>query len=218
MIGRLLKIGLPSALQFSVCAVGVMIVQTVINGMGSNTVAAYSVGVKIEQLVTQPIITLGIAIGTFSAQNLGAGRLDRIQKGVRGSVLLAILFSLFGMALVFLFGQKLANLFIEPGQEQVVGQTIQYLKTVSFFFIPLSMIFIFRNTTQGMGSGLIPMLSSIQELIFRALAAFTLPAFLGYAGICLASPMSWVSATVLLLIAYKLHFKRMQQMIGPVSV
>ena len=213
MISRLLRIGLPSALQFSVCAIGVMIVQSVINESGSDTVAAYSVGVKIEQLVTQPLVTLGLAMATFSAQNLGSGRLDRVQQGIRSALLLCILFSALASGLVFLFGKQLALLFIEPSEQQVVAQTVQYLHIISYFFIPLGLIFVFRNTCQGLGSGLIPMLSSIQELIFRALVAVTLPPVLGYVGICLSSPIAWIAAALLLVVAYKLQYTRLSRLL-----
>ncbi len=213
MIGRLLRIGLPSALQFSVCAIGVMIVQSVINESGSDTVAAYSVGVKIEQLVTQPLVTLGLAMATFSAQNLGSGRLDRVQQGIRSALLLCILFSALASGLVFLFGKQLALLFIEPSEQQVVAQTVQYLHIISYFFIPLGLIFVFRNTCQGLGSGLIPMLSSIQELIFRALVAVTLPPVLGYVGICLSSPIAWIAAALILVVAYKLQYTRLSRLL-----
>jgi Na+-driven multidrug efflux pump len=213
MISRLLRIGLPSALQFSVCAIGVMIVQSVINESGSDTVAAYSVGVRIEQLVTQPLVTLGLAMATFSAQNLGSGRLDRVQQGIRSALLLCILFSVLAWGLVFLFGKQLALLFIEPSEQQVVAQTVQYLHIISYFFIPLGLIFVFRNTCQGLGSGLIPMLSSIQELIFRALVAVTLPPVLGYVGICLSSPIAWIAAALLLVVAYKLQYSRLSRLL-----
>lgn len=213
MISRLLRIGLPSALQFSVCAIGVMIVQSVINQSGSNTVAAYSVGVRIEQLVTQPLVTLGLAMATFSAQNLGSGHLDRVRQGVRNAVLLCILFSMIALGLLFLFGKQLAMLFIEQSEIQVVEQTVQYLHVISYFFIPLGMIFIFRNTCQGLGSGLIPMLSSIQELIFRGLVAFTLPPLFGYIGICLSSPIAWIAAALLLLVAYKLRYAKLSHLL-----
>ncbi|HAP57319.1 MAG: MATE family efflux transporter [Sphaerochaeta sp.] len=213
MISRLLRIGLPSALQFSVCAIGVMIVQSVINESGSDTVAAYSVGVRIEQLVTQPLVTLGLAMATFSAQNLGSGRLDRVQQGIRSALLLCILFSVLAWGLVFLFGKQLALLFIEPSEQQVVAQTVQYLHIISYFFIPLGLIFVFRNTCQGLGSGLIPMLSSIQELLFRALVAVTLPPVLGYVGICLSSPIAWIAAALLLVVAYKLQYSRLSRLL-----
>ncbi len=206
MISRLLKIGLPSALQFSVCAIGVMIVQSVINESGSNTVAAYSVGVKIEQLVTQPLVTLGLAMATFSAQNFGSGKLERVRQGVRSAILLCIMFSILAATLIFLFSKQLTLLFIDPLELQVIEQTVQYLHIISYFFIPLGLIFVFRNTCQGLGSGLIPMLSSVQELIFRALVAVTLPPVLGYIGICLSSPIAWMAAAVLLLAAYRLQY------------
>lgn len=211
LIGKLLRIGLPSALQFSVCAIGVLIVQASINKMGSNTVAAYSVGVKIEQLVTQPLVTLGMAMATFAGQNLGAGCLDRVRKGVRTGVLQTIAFSLISYALLILFGKPLARLFIEGDQTQVIGQVVLYLQVVAIFFIPLGLIFIYRNTCQGLGSGLIPMLSSIQELIFRVLVVLTLPRYYGYLGICLSSPIAWLAAAILLVIAYHRKLRNLEK-------
>ncbi len=179
--------------------------------------AAYSGGVKIEQLVTQPLVTLGLAMATFSAQNLGSGRLDRVQQGIRSALLLCILFSALASGLVFLFGKQLALLFIEPSEQQVVAQTVQYLHIISYFFIPLGLIFVFRNTCQGLGSGLIPMLSSIQELIFRALVAVTLPPVLGYVGICLSSPIAWIAAALILVVAYKLQYTRLSRLLKRVE-
>ncbi|MGH0052224.1 MAG: MATE family efflux transporter [Sphaerochaetaceae bacterium] len=207
MVARLLRIGLPSALQFSVCAIGVMIVQSVINTFGSDTVAAYSVGTRIEQLVTQPLMTLGLAMATYSAQNLGGGYLSRINQGVKSALLLTILFSLAAFLLVFFAGDVLAMLFIDASQGQVISQTNQYLSLISYFFIPLGIIFVFRNTCQGLGSGLIPMLSSLQELLFRSLAAFILPGMLGYTGIILSSPLAWVAAAILLIFAYRFQIR-----------
>ncbi|MGE4584108.1 MAG: MATE family efflux transporter [Sphaerochaeta sp.] len=213
MIGRLLRIGLPSALQFSVCAIGVMVVQAVINGLGSDSVAAYSVGTKIEQLVTQPLVTLGLAMATYSAQNLGAGKLERVKQGIRAAVLLALGFSLLGFLLVFVFARRMATLFIDEQEQLVIAQTIQYLGIVSYFFFPLGLIFVFRNTSQGLGSGAIPMLSSIQELVFRSLVAFTLPSVWGYVGICLSSPTAWISASLLLVVAYRLQYRNLERML-----
>lgn len=211
MLTRLLRLGIPSALQFSVCAIGVMIVQACINNLGSDMVAAYTVGCKVENLITQPLMTLGMAMATYAGQNLGAGRLDRIRKGVRQGTLLSIGFALLGLLLVLLFGEKIVGLFVEAGQEHVVESANFYLKLASIFFIPLGLIFIFRNTCQGAGSGLIPLLSSLQELLFRALVAMTLAGPLGYFGICLASPIAWVAAAILLLIAYALQMKHLEK-------
>lgn len=213
MISRLLRIGLPSALQFSVCAIGVMIVQSVINSLGSNTVAAYSIGTRIEQLVTQPLLTLGLAMATFSAQNLGSGQLDRVQKGLKSAIMLTLVFSMIASMLVYFWGAQFASLFIDSTEIKVIEQTTLYLRIVSLFFIPLGLIFVFRNTSQGLGSGLIPMLSSIQELIFRTLVAFTLPLSLGYVGICLSSPIAWIAAALLLIVAYRLQMGKLKTLL-----
>lgn len=212
MIRRLLRIGIPSALQFSVCAVGVLIVQSSINQLGSDAVAAYSVGTKIENLIAQPLSTLGMAMATFAGQNLGAGRLDRIRKGAKQGTMLSIGFAVIGRIIVMLAGQWIVGLFITSGKTQVAADASLYLEIASTFFIPLGLIFIFRNTCQGAGSGLIPLLSSLQELLFRALVAVTLVGPLGYRGICLASPIAWIAATVLLLVAYALQMKRLEDL------
>lgn len=211
MIVRLLRIGIPSALQFSVCAIGVMIVQACINNLGSDVVAAYSVGCKIENLITQPLVTLGMSMATYAGQNLGAGRLDRIRKGAWQGTLLSIGFAVIGLLIVLLCGKWFVGLFVEQGKTQVIADANLYLRVVSIFFIPLGLIFIFRNTCQGAGSGLIPLLSSLQELVFRALVAVTLAGPLGYLGICLASPIAWVAAAALLLVAYALQMKHLEK-------
>ena len=209
MIGNLLRIGIPSALQLSVCALGVMFVQAFINKMGSDTVAAFSVGVKIEQLATLPLGTLGVAMTTFAGQNLGAGKLDRVRQGVKSATLLVVLFSIIAFTLLLAFGDELGRLFIDTNNVGVIEKVQLYLNMTSPFYIPLGLIFVLRSTCQGMGSGLIPMLSSLQELVFRVLVALSLPTYLGYMGICLASPIAWVAASVLLFFAYRLQMKRL---------
>lgn len=213
IIGNLLRIGLPSALQFSVCAIGVMFVQATINKMGSNTVAAFSVGVRIEQLVTLPLPTLGVAMTTYAAQNLGSGKLDRVSQGIRSASLLVVLFSAIAFALVFFLGGDLARLFVDGSQGPVIEEVQLYLNIIAPFFIPLGFIFVLRSTSQGLGSGLIPMLSSIQELVFRVLVALTLPRFLGYVGVCLASPVAWVAASILLLFAHRIQMKNFRHLV-----
>ncbi len=193
---RLIKIGIPGAVQFSVCAIGVIIVQSAINGFGSDTVAAYSVGGKIENLVTQFFPALGMGISTFAGQNLGAGQLERIRKGFRISFVIMIAGALLAFIVIRTFAVPFSYIFMDPGttNPMIIERAVQYANTISWFFIPLGMIFIYRTGSQGLGSGLIPMISSILELLFRAIAAFTLPIALGYTGICLSSPAAWCAA------------------------
>lgn len=210
---RLVRIGIPGAVQFSVCALGVIIVQGAINGFGSNTVAAYSVGGKIENLVTQFFPAVGMGISTFAGQNLGAGNLERIRKGFRTSFVIMVAGAAVAFAVIRTFAVPFSYIFMDPGTTDpaIIEQAVIYADTISWFFIPLGLIFIFRTGSQGLGSGLIPMISSILELGFRAIAAFTLPLALGYMGICLSSPAAWCAAGFALPFCYLSLMRRIER-------
>lgn len=209
IIRILLKIGLPGAVQFSVCALGVIIVQIAINDFGSDIVAAYSIGVKIETLLSQMFTALGMAISTYAGQNLGAGEYDRIKKGFLDCFILIVIWSVISYLLSFFIAEPLARLFIDSStnEQSVIDNAIVYFDIVIRFFIPLGMIFLFRTGCQGLGSGAIPMISSATELIARIIAAFTLPIWFGYAGVCYASPVAWVCAAVILPVCYFMQMK-----------
>lgn len=193
---NLLRIGLPGAVQFSVTAIGVIIVQSVLNGFGSDTIAAFSVGNKIEALLTQFFVALGMAISTFAGQNLGAGKIERIKSGFVVSTVISIVYSLLGLLVAYLFTEPISYIFVDRNtvNPEVIRQAVEYTTTVAFFFIPLGFIYVFRTGSQGMGSGSIPMANAIIELTLRIIASLTLPKMLGYLGVCLASPCAWVFA------------------------
>ncbi len=212
MISRLLKVGLPGAIQFSVCAIGVIFVQIAINGFGSDIVAAYSVGNKIENIYSQMFPAIGMAISTYAGQNLGAGEFDRIRKGFRAAFLLTVIWSVAALFISFFMTKPFALLFVDKNAPvEVLSNAQLYVNTVISYFLPLGMIFLFRTGCQGLGSGTIPMISSITELIMRAVAAFTLPVFMGYLGICYASPVAWVGAAVILPICYVIQMKTIKK-------
>ncbi len=209
----LLKTGLPGAVQFSVCALGVIIVQIAINDFGSDIVAAYSIGNKIETLITQMFTALGMAISTYAGQNLGARDFNRIRQGFRACFVLTVAWAVISYLLSFVVSEPLAYVFIDSQttDPDVIDNALLYVGTVVKFFIPLGMIFLFRTGCQGLGSGLIPMVSSITELTARAIAAFTLPIWFGYLGICYASPAAWVAAAIILPFCYVLQMRRIRR-------
>ena len=210
---RLIRIGIPGAVQFSVCAIGVIIVQGAINGFGSDTVAAYSVGGKIENLVTQFFPAVGMGISTFAGQNLGAGNLGRIRKGFRTSFLIMVAGAAVAFVVIRAFAVPFSYIFMDPTTTDpaIIEQAVMYANTISWFFIPLGMIFIYRTGSQGLGSGIIPMISSILELVCRAVAAFTLPLALGYMGICLSSPAAWCVAGFALPFCYLALMRKIER-------
>lgn len=197
-----LRVGLPMAFQFSITAVGVMVLQTALNGFGSTAVAGFTAATKIENLATQALVTLGAAMATYAAQNYGAGQPGRIRQGVRASGKLALVFSLVGGALVIFFCKGLVSLFLGENDGAVTAYAQTYLNIVGPFFFILGLLFIFRNTLQGMGFGGIPLLAGVSELVVRVAAAMWLADAWGFSGVCAASSIAWVLATALLLGGY----------------
>lgn len=197
-----LRIGVPMALQFSITAVGVMVLQIALNACGSTAVAAYTAASKIENLATQPGVTIGMTMATFSAQNYGAGKMRRISQGVQKSMLLTLAFSVVFGALVLIFCKPLVAMFVGAGQPEVEQLAQIYLNIVVPFFFVLGALFILRNTLQGIGRAKIPMLAGFSELVVRIIAAFWLAKMFGYVGVSWASSIAWIVAALILLAGY----------------
>ncbi|CAI3652256.1 MATE family efflux transporter [Clostridium neonatale] len=204
-----LNVGIPMALQFSITATGLMVLQTALNAFGSTVIAAYTAASKVEQIVTQPGISFGTTMATYCGQNLGAGKYDRIKEGVKKGSIITIMVSIIAAVVLFVFGKSLSTLFISSDQIEALNYSKQYLNTVAAFLPILGMLFIYRNSLQGIGDAFIPMMAGVAELVARVIVAFTFPAFIGYIGICLASPFAWIGATIPMAIKYRILIKRM---------
>lgn len=204
-----LKIGIPMALQFSITAVGIMIVQSAVNVFGSAVIAAYTAASKALQLVMQPAITFGVTMATYCAQNLGAKRYDRIKDGVKKCAQISIITSIIAGLILIFFGKYFVLLFISNPDEIIINYAKQCLDIAGLFFIPLGLIFIYRNALQGIGDSFIPMMAGFYELVARSLVAFILPSFIGYLGICLADPLAWIFAVVPLGFTYHKRIKQL---------
>ena len=203
-IGRLMYIGFPMALQYSITAVGVMVLQAAVNSLGSITVAAFTAASKVEQLAMQSLKTLGMTMVTYTGQNLGAGAYERIKKGVNSCMLIGTLCAVAGSLILIFFGEQLLGLFVSESAEsrEVILQGTIYLKTVATYFIPLGAIFIYRNSLQGMGEAVITIFAGVVELLARSIVVIFFTASLGYTAICYASPVAWIAAAVFLVIIY----------------
>lgn len=205
-----LKVGVPMGLQFSVTAVGIIIVQSAINVFGSTVIASYTASSKVLQLVMQPATSFGVTIANYSGQNLGAGRFDRIKSGMKIMNKVSIITSLLaGLVLIFL-GKYFVRLFIENPTAEIFTYSQLVFNYSAVFFIPLGFIFVYRNVLQGMGESFMPMMAGVLELIARSIVAFTLPKYIGFTGICLSDPVAWVSASVFLMITYYKKMKKIE--------
>ena len=212
-----LRMGLPMAVQFSVLGLGIIILQSVCNKFGSDQIAGFTTAMRVEQLALQPMISFGIAMAVFTAQNFGARRFDRIRDAVHRCSLLTLAFSLFAAVVVFAFGEEVIGIFLDnPSPTVMEAAHLYILYTVPVYFF-LSQIFIYRNACQGMGVSMIPMLSGMVELIMRSIAAIYLSVPFGYEGICMAEPIAWISCAVFVFAAYHYFVRLLEKKYTPVN-
>lgn len=200
-------VGLPMALQFSITAIGVMVVQSVLNDLGTIKVAAYTAASKIDTIAQQPFLAMGAAIATYCAQNYGAHRFERIRQGMNIGLVLTILFSVFGFVLVLVLRSPLLRLFSEDyATIQEDAYLYLFINTGSYLF--LGLIYLYRNGIQGMGFSAVTMLSGVTELVMRVFAALVFAKLWGFVGVCSANPAAWVGADIILIVIYCLVYKR----------
>lgn len=206
-----LDIAVPMSVQFSIIALGLMIIQSVCNSFGPEVIAAFTSALRIEQLATQPLIALGLAVATYTAQNYGAGMISRIRRGVFVCSLISLGFSIFIALTVRYGGENMIQIFLDEENPNIINTAKNYLNISTLFYFFLGQIFIFRNALQGMGRAQIPLLASIVELLMRSLAAIYLAKQLGYIGICYASPIAWVGAALVVDTGYWLTIRKLKK-------
>ena len=212
-----MKIGFPMAFQYSITAIGTIVVQSALNMLGSVAVAGFSAATKIEQIVTQAYVALGTAMSTYCAQNAGAGRIDRIRRGFASASWMGGVYAIVTGILVFFAGKSMTILFVSENVSQITAYVDTFLRCSAVSFIFLSIVNVFRNGIQGMGYGIMPMTAGIAELVGRCGAALIASHFGSYMGICLASPAAWVLAAGLLIVMYYWIIRQCQMKGMPVQ-
>ncbi len=213
VIRALLRLGVPVGIMNSITAMGIMLLQSVVNGLGSVTVAAYTAGSKLMNLALQPGDILGIAVGTYVGQNLGAGRLDRIRAGVRQSVLLSLAINiLMGLGLA-LFGRELTAVFVSGTEEAVIEAAYPYFVITGAGVWIVGLLFLYRFALQSLGDTFIPMVSGGVELGMRVGAVLVLDRCfdMGFYAVCWAEVAAWLGAGVLLAAGYYARMARLSR-------
>ncbi len=200
-----LYIGIPMGLQFSITGLGAAVLKTAVNGFGPAVMAGLTAAQQFGMLVVELPIAIGQSMSTFAAQNFGAGKITRIRRGVRLAVLCTLL-SCAPIALIaFFWGDAFVMLFIPadtPDKAEIIRHGESLLRISTPFFIPLGLIFIFRNVLQGIGASLLPMCAGIGEMVARIGIAWGLIPFMGVAAVYWADPGAWVAACLVLIPAY----------------
>lgn len=211
-IKELLRISLPMGFQSSIIAIGSIILQVMLNTLGANAVAAYTVAGRVEQIATLPAFSFGLALVNYTAQNLGAKKFHRILKGVRDGILISVTSSLvIGIFLIF-FGENISHLFMNGSQTDVLKLVqIYYYFNGSSYFI-LSILFIVRYTLQGLGNQKAPTIAGIAELLMRVFAGIVLIRLFGFYGAALANPLAWIGSVLVLVSTWRIELKKLRNM------
>ena len=196
------RIGLPMAFQSSIIAIGAVVLQGALNNLGPIAVAATSAAMRVDSIAVMPMMSFGVAMAAYTAQNYGARKFSRITEGVKKCIYMSCTFSVGVAALIILCGPEIMRLFVGEGQEQIIEYGQQFFIINSSCFWILALLFIFRFTLQGLGQSVVPTIAGVMELVMRVVAAIFLVDYLGYAGACMASPLAWIGACVPLAIAY----------------
>lgn len=193
---QLLGMGIPMGLQFSITAIGTMIVQSAVNQLGSIYIAAYAAAAKIQGLCMQVHIALGAAIANYVGQNFGANQLKRIQQGIRVGIIITAIYTVMIMVFGYFVSPNLIPLFAEDttGELVQIGRMVFHISL--WFYFPLGLISVYRNALQGLGNGFVPMMGGVFELMARGLVIVLLFDSLQFTGICLADPLAWVAALI----------------------
>ena len=213
---KMLGTGLPMGLQFSITAIGSVMVQWSVNGLGVNAVAAISGATKLSMFFACVFDALASTMSTFVGQNVGARKLDRIRQGLRCTSVLGIVYCLLALGVVILFAGPMLGLFIDAETApEVTAMGIRFLTTNAAFYIPLLFVNILRLSIQGMGFTRIAMLAGLAEMIARtAVSLFVVPVF-GFAGACLANPAAWIMADLFLFPCYAKVLRSLYQRLLP---
>ena len=217
LCGRLMMLGSPMAFQNTVIAIGGMITQTIVNGFDVPFIAGFTATNKLYGVLEVAATSYGYSMVTYAGQNLGAGRTDRIRRGMRSAVLISLLTSLVITLLMIFAGKLILGCFISgtPEEfEQTLAIAYYYLAVMSICLPILYILHITRSAIQGMGNTILPLASGIAEFIMRTVSAVFLPMLIGENGIFYAEIMAWTGAVIILIISYFAVIRRTERMIS----
>lgn len=205
---RLCSIGLPMGLQYTITAVGSVVVQSAINSFGEATVAGVSAASKVYSLISCPLEALGTTMATYTGQNIGANRFDRLGKGLFVSTMMGFVFSgVIFVAMIFV-GNDLSLLFLKKEETKALADAYKYTLICTAGFPLLTCISTFRFSIQGMGYSPLAMIAGVLEMIARCFVGLVLPDIIGYTSVCISSPAAWFAADLFLIPAFFLCKKQ----------
>lgn len=189
----LLFVGVPTGLQFSITAIGSMVMQSANNSLGTVYVSGFTAGMKIKQFAMCPFDAMATAVSTFAGQNYGARKADRIRAGVRDGIACVVLYGIaIGLVLIF-FGRTMSMLFVSSGDTAVLDASGRYLRCLGYFYWVLGILNVCRMSIQGLGYSGRAIFSGVLEMVARCIVALCFVPVYGYGAICAADQTAWIA-------------------------
>ena len=210
----LLALGIPMGLQFSITAIGSIMLQSANNALGTACVAAFTAAMRIKMFVMCPLDSLGMAMATYSGQNYGAGKPDRIWAGIKSAALMMVVYSLAVALVIWLAAEKFALLFISPDETEIIADTALFLHINVSFFILLGSLSILRYSIQGAGYTKLAMFSGVSEMVARVLVSVVVVPLWGFWGVCFGDPTAWLFANLFLVPAFIYVYRRLHLIVA----
>lgn len=208
----LCKMGLPMGLQYSITAIGSVILQSSVNMLGALAVAAVTAASKVNMLFLCILDALGSSMATYGGQNLGAGKIDRIRQGTKTATVIGVVYCAFAFALAILVRRPLINMFVDrPNPEMIEMASLNVLITVGSLVF-LIHVDVLRFLIQGLGYSNLAVLAGAFEMIARTVAGIFIIPKIGFIGACIASPLAWILADMFLFPAYFHVIKKLEKM------
>lgn len=197
-VTHLLNNGIPMGLQFSITGIGVIMLQSANNALGTMYVAAFTASMRVKYVFTTVFENIGVAMATYCGQNIGARRLDRVKSGLKAATGIMLVYFVITFAVIFPFSDEMMALFVDPSQRQIIDLASQYMRISNYFYPVLGMLTIFRYSIQGLGYSTLSLMSGVMEMLARCAVSIWMVPAMGFMGVCLGDPAAWCAADLFL--------------------
>lgn len=207
LLADLTSTGISMGLMYAIVSIGSVILQSAVNSFGTSTITAHTAARKIDDIFMLPLGTISMAASTFSSQNFGAGKIDRVKKGIRYGIIISFIWSAFSVIVCIFLRKPLIHALTGTTDKTVISTASKYIIwNISFFFV-LGILLVLRSSLQGVGRKLVPVMGSVAEFLLKILAAAVLAPRLGYFGICILEPIIWIVCAIIVMFDYYVFIK-----------
>lgn len=209
-ISILLNNGIPMGLQFSITAIGTIMLQSANNALGTIFVASFTASVRIKYLFICVFENIGVAMATYCGQNIGAHKLNRISAGIKDAIIIMFIYFIFTVVVIYPFADQMMMIFVNSGEQEVVKNAAQLMRIANWFYPTLGILVLLRYSIQGLGYSNLSMMSGVMEMIARCGVSLWLVPNLAWLGVCYGDPTAWIMADIFLVPAFIWLFKHLK--------